>query len=221
MAKAVLFDLDETLLDRTGSLRAFLADQHRRFRRELGDPPFALWLERFLALDARGSVHKRLVYPAVLSEFGGDLAAAQALLADYAQHCCRHARPFDGVREVLAALRAQGKRLAIVTNGETAFQQRHVDALKLADLVDDVLISEAEGLRKPDVKLFHRAADRLGAAPGDCVFVGDSPSADILGAYDAGMRTVWFRCGQTWPTDLPPNPGPAITRLSELLQVRL
>ena len=70
----MLFDLDETLLDRTGSLRIFLADQYRRFRRDLGDPPFTPWLERFLILDARGSVHKQLVYPVILSEFDGNTA---------------------------------------------------------------------------------------------------------------------------------------------------
>jgi putative hydrolase of the HAD superfamily len=214
---AVLFDLDETLLDRTRSLAGFLADQHRRFMTQLGDPPFEAWLERFLSLDARGSVHKREVYPQILAEFGGEAAAAPILLEDYLAGCCRYAQPFEGTASLLAKLRAQGKRTAIVTNGEAAFQTRHVAALGLDALVDAVLISESEGLRKPDARLFGRAAQRLGVSAEHCLFVGDNPAIDILGACDAGMRTAWFRCRQQWPDRLRANPGPTIDQLSEVL----
>jgi putative hydrolase of the HAD superfamily len=64
MIAAVIFDLDETLLDRTTSLTSFLADQYLRFRYVLGDITFETWSQRFLALDARGSMHKSIVYPA-------------------------------------------------------------------------------------------------------------------------------------------------------------
>jgi len=114
-------------------------------------------------------------------------------------------------------LHAQGLRLAIVTNGETEFQMRHVDALGLAEFVDAILVSQSEGLRKPDPVLFRRAADRLGVAPAYCLFVGDNPEADILGAHVAGMQTAWFRRGAVWPAELAPLPGAAIDVLPELL----
>jgi putative hydrolase of the HAD superfamily len=216
MIAAVLFDLDETLLDRTNALIAFLADQHARFAGRLGDAPFAVWRDRFLALDARGHVHKSAVYPAILAEFGGDADLGSALLADYLENCCRHARGFPGMAETLTALRGRGLKLGIVTNGETAFQTRHIDALGLAALVDAVLISESEGLRKPDAALFRRAAERLGARPEDCLFVGDNPVADILGAHAAGMRTLWFRNGQAWPRDIDVLPGASIETLAHV-----
>jgi putative hydrolase of the HAD superfamily len=217
--KAVLFDLDETLLDRTTSLIAFLKDQYARFRSDLGDAPQAQWVARFVELDRRGSVNKRLVYPELLEDFSGVKYAASALFQDYNLNCCLHAQPFDRMHDVLAALRSRGMRIAIVTNGETIFQTRHIKALRLTDFVDEVLISEAEGLRKPDARLFARAAERLGVTPQDCLMVGDNPSADILGAHDAGMRTAWFRCGQTWPAELRPNPGPTIESLAELREL--
>lgn len=157
---AVLFDLDETLLDRTASLEAFLADQHRRFAPQLGHAAFDTWRDRFLALDVRGSA--------------------------------------------LTTLRSNGLKLAIVTNGETAFQSRHIEALGLRDLVDAILISEAEGLRKPDAALFARVARSFGVDPGACLFVGDNPIADIAGAQAAGMQALWFRSGKTWPANAPP-----------------
>lgn len=217
MPDAVLFDLDETLLDRTTSLRAFLRDQFIRFRPDLGTVRQDEWKTRFLELDARGSVHKSKVYPVLLSEFGGHPASAERLFADYATNCCKHARPFDGMVEVLSALRGRGKRLGVVTNGESVFQRRHIDALSLERLVDEVLVSEEEALRKPDAELFRRAADRLGVEPAACLFVGDNPSTDVLGAAAAGMETLWFRCEQQWPPGLPGNPGPTINTLAEVL----
>jgi putative hydrolase of the HAD superfamily len=217
MISAVLFDLDETLLDRTTSLVAFLADQYRRFAGRLGRVSFDAWRDRFLVLDARGHIGKSVVYPVLLEEFGGDLAATDALLVDYRERCCEHARGFPGMAATLSALRSRGLKLGIVTNGETEFQARHIDVLGLAARVDAVLISEAEGLRKPDRALFLRAADRLDVRVAECLFVGDNPAVDILGADAAGMPTAWFRNGAAWPHDLAHLPGPAIDSLDQIL----
>lgn len=219
MISAVLFDLDETLLDRTRSLVAFLGDQHRRFGNRLGRAPFAAWRDRFLTLDARGHVDKSVVYPAILSDFGGDKGAADALLADYRKRCCHHAEAFPGMADTLRTLRARGLRLGVVTNGETEFQMRHVDALGLRDLVDCVLVSQAEGMRKPEADLFLRAVARLAAEPDQCLFVGDNPVVDVLGAHAAGLRTAWFGRDATWPRDLPPAPGAIIDALPQVLDL--
>jgi putative hydrolase of the HAD superfamily len=219
MIAAVLFDLDETLLDRTSSLRAFLRDQYTTFSSRLGCVAFEVWQDRFLALDARGHVHKSVVYPTLLAEFGGDPEAAQALFADYDLRCYRFARAFPGMAQTLTELRSEGFRLGIVTNGETEFQSRHIRALGLHELVDTILISQKEGLRKPDRALFVRAAVQLGVDPAYCLFVGDNPVADILGAHRAGMQTAWLSPEATWPTDLPPMPSVRISELPELLRL--
>lgn len=216
MVAAVLFDLDETLLNRTDSLRAFLKGQYDRFAMILGDVGFETWRDRFLALDERGHIGKSIVYPAILSEFNGDFASADFLLADYRDRFCQYALPFPEMEQTLAALRADGRKIGIVTNGETAFQTRNIDALGLHRMVDAILISEQEGMRKPERALFIRAADRLGVSPGACLFVGDNPAADILGAHAAGMRTAWFGANAIWPPDLT-IPGGTIEKLSEVL----
>jgi putative hydrolase of the HAD superfamily len=219
MISAVLFDLDETLLDRTTSLRAFLANQFERYAERLGDVALDEWRDRFLALDQRGQVHKTLVYPAILAEFDGDASAADALFADYALRCSAFAVPFDTMISTLAAIRSSGLSIGIVTNGETDFQTRHIEALNLHDLVDAIFISQREGLRKPDAALFLRAAGRLKIPPERCLFVGDNPVADILGAAATGMETAWFRGTIDWPVDCSPNPGATILRLSEILDL--
>lgn len=219
MTRAVLFDLDETLLDRTNSVTAFLVDQHARFAEQLGHATAARWCERFLVLDARGSVSKAVVYATLLEEFKGDSTVAVELLQDYRGRCPFYARAFDGMAETLSYLRSCGVRIGIVTNGETEFQSRHIEALGLFALVDTVLISEREGLRKPDRALFERAAARLGVAPADCLFVGDNPVADILGAAASGMRTAWFSPTGEWPAHLPAMPDIAIRALPEVIAV--
>jgi putative hydrolase of the HAD superfamily len=219
MISAVIFDLDETLLDRTASLRAFLADQYWRFRNALGDVSMGAWRETFVELDARGMVHKSIVYPTLLTASQDDVRVANEMLDDYRNRCSEHAVAFEGMGETLHTLRKKGIGLGIITNGETAFQMQHVHALGLDTLVDVVLISEAEGLRKPDAALFLRGAERLNVEPASILFVGDNPSADVLGANAAGMKTAWFRCGQQWPADVAPNPGPAIEQLAEALDL--
>jgi putative hydrolase of the HAD superfamily len=175
------------------------------------------WRSRFMALDQNGHVHKSIVYPAVLREFGGDPLAGSDLLDDYQQRCCEHARGFRGMAQTLAALRQRGLKLGIVTNGETDFQMKNIDALGLEAQVDAILISEAEGLRKPDAALFHRAAERLATRPDQCLFVGDNPEADILGAHGAGMKTAWFNQNAVWPSPLAPNPEAEIRELAQTL----
>jgi putative hydrolase of the HAD superfamily len=216
MIDAVMFDLDDTLLDRTGSLHRFLVEQYQRFHDLFGGVASSRFRERFLVLDAHGHVPKSTVYPALLAEFGIEQDAAADLLADYRLNCCRHAAAIPGAFEVLAELRRRDIKLGIVTNGETEFQNRHIDALGLAPLVDAVLISEAEGLRKPDARLFLRAASRLGTPAERCLFVGDNPEVDIRGADAAGMATAWFAHENSWPFSLSP-PDLVLHDLGELL----
>ena len=198
---------------------AFLPAQRARFADRLGTASVDAWRTRFLALDQNGHAHKSIVYPAILREFGGDPQAAAVLLEDYRQRSCEHARGFPGMSRTLEALRGKGFKLGIVSNGETDFQMRNIGALGLEALVDAVLISEAEGLRKPDKALFHRAAQHLGARPDQCLFVGDNPEADILGAHAAGMRTAWFNVGAVWPGALAPNPGVEIRHLAQTIKL--
>src|SRR5204863_386245 len=123
--------------------------------------------------------------------------------------------PFPDAASTLKALRAQGKRLGVITNGRQAIQNGTIDALGLRPLVDAVLISEAEGVRKPSQAMFERAAARLGVGVAECCHVGDHPDVDVAGARAAGMKAVWKRVPY-W--NQPPEGVPAINALSEVLE---
>jgi len=94
-----------------------------------------------------------------------------------------------GARELLAALRARGLRLGLVSNW-SARLQRLLAALGLAPAFDFVLCSATERLEKPERALFTRATARAGAPPEDCLHAGDRLDLDVQGALAAGLSAV-------------------------------
>ena len=69
----------------------------------------------------------------------------------------------------------------------------------LDQYVDAVIVSEAEGVWKPDIRIFESAASRVGTGSATGWMVGDHPTADISGGRAAGLRTGWVSRGREWP----------------------
>jgi putative hydrolase of the HAD superfamily len=68
---------------------------------------------------------------------------------------------------------------------------RSIKALGIEGYFDTILISEWEGMSKPDPRLFQRALDQLHVLANESVFVGDHPINDVQAARNAGMKTIW------------------------------
>jgi len=211
---AVLFDLDDTLLDRRRTLDRYLADH--ALRAGLPAHVAAAYRTRFYELDACGYAPRANVFGQLCVEFPS-LPSADTLVADYREHAFRRCEFMEGATDILAWCRRAGLARAIVTNGSSAIQRAKIDALALANLVDLAVVSGEEGIAKPETELFHRVAGRLGATPGACAFVGDNPHNDVDGARRAGMVAVWFQRELPWPVDVPPS-SLSIARLSALPQ---
>ncbi len=218
MIKAILFDLDETLLDRDASILAFLAGQYSRFAAALAAIPFAHYRDRFQLYDEHGYVAKEIVYARLVDEFALAVEPME-LVEDFYANSWNPCILFPGAIELLQNLRADGYKLGIITNGSIRTQQPKIEQGGLALLVDLALISEAEGIRKPDAAIFLRAAERLGVEPDECVMVGDNPVADIGGALAVGMKGVWRQGHLPWPTDLLLQPHGIVEEVAELLAV--
>lgn len=218
---AVLFDLDNTLTPRRACVLAFARVFAEDFAAAL-EPVAASELEAlFLEVD-RGGYNPRRA--AELRERLAWRSAPTATptadeLEDHWQRRFAEAvveRP--GATELLDALSAQGHRLGIVTNGGVGPQNCKIDRLGLRERVQSVVVSEAVGCKKPDPKIFEVACRELGAAAGDCWFVGDHPENDVLGAMRFGMTGVWIRddeTGHDWPAGAP-APHHEIAELLEL-----
>jgi putative hydrolase of the HAD superfamily len=213
---AVLFDLDGTLFDRDATVAGILAWQVSAFAEAIGPDRTSQFVQRVTTLDAHGHGDKREVYDVVAAEFGLDESVRDRLVQSFWQEYPRHCTPGPGVAATLSALRQRGKRLGIVTNGATALQNLAIDAIGVRDAVDVILISEAEGLRKPDAAMFLRAVERVGARADRCCFVGDHPTVDVAGALAAGLQAYWKRTAY-WSSSAPVPTIEAIPDLLELI----
>jgi putative hydrolase of the HAD superfamily len=193
MMKSVIFDLDGTLLDRDASVEQFVSVQYDRLNEHLNHIPKSEYIEKFIELDCHGHVWKDKVYQALATEFSIETISWQSLLEDYETRFQFHCIPFPFLTEMLNELKQQGYLLGIITNGRGKFQASAINGLGIRDYFDAILISEIEQVRKPQVEIFQRAMDRLGVSALESVFVGDHPEADIAGAKDAMMKTIWKR----------------------------
>ncbi|WP_404407086.1 HAD family hydrolase [Jeotgalibacillus malaysiensis] len=191
MIKAVLFDLDGTLLDRDASLIQLIKDQYNRFPEALHHISRDTYMKRFIELDAKGYVWKDKVYSELISEFDIKDLSVNHLLQDYLNHFQHHCIGFDNLHTTLKSLKNREMKLGIISNGRCQFQMDNIRGLGIEQLFDTILISECEDLRKPDPEIFERALMRLGVSAEEAVFVGDHPVNDVRAANGVGMKTVW------------------------------
>lgn len=122
---------------------------------------------------------------------------------------------------VLETLRERGHKLGIVSNAsDDADVQTLVDNASLRGYFDYILTSAVAGYRKPNAEIFRQALSHWGADPRKAVMVGDIVSADVVGAKQLGISSVWI----TRRNDTPENralaaeisPDAVIFALSEL-----
>jgi putative hydrolase of the HAD superfamily len=110
--------------------------------------------------------------------------------------------PMPGVHETLQRLRGEGFRLAIISNASDAGNvQRLIDNADLRGYFDPIIISAAVGLRKPNPKIFDQVLGPWGFKPAECVMIGDTLGADILGAQLAGLRHIWLTAQADHPAN--------------------
>jgi putative hydrolase of the HAD superfamily len=83
-------------------------------------------------------------------------------------------------------------KLAILSNADLSLRGRLEGDIGIHHLFDDVVCSAEVGMAKPDAGIYSLAADRLGLAPGDCVFVDDLDT-NVEAARQVGMQGVLFR----------------------------
>jgi len=185
--------LDAILFDRTTSVTFAIQRQYDRFASALQPMPKSHYLSQFLALEDRGYVKKDQVYGQMAEQFGWPVGLADKLTTDYYTRYPDVCVGFPGLEEVLASLTALPLKLGLVTNGREIMQRSVIAELGIAHYFDAILISEVEGVRKPDVRIFQRALERLDVAAEYCLFVGDHPLVDVEGAQRAGMRAIWKR----------------------------
>ncbi|EHM29113.1 MULTISPECIES: HAD family hydrolase [Streptomyces] len=194
MQKLVLFDLDNTLIDRNGAIQDWAAQFAARY--SLADHAATQLVE---------SVQAR-AFPATFESIRAQYRLPSSADSLWRQYCSDIAAAVRCPERVLAgmdALRATGWRVGIATNGATDIQNAKLQATGLVGRVDGVCVSESVGARKPSAAVFEAAAVACGSrlSQGGWM-VGDNPETDIDGGRRADLRTIWIRNGRPWPVRL-------------------
>jgi putative hydrolase of the HAD superfamily len=196
MIKAVLFDLDGTLLNRDESVKRFIDNQYQRLNNCLCHIPKEIYTSRFIELDNRGYVWKDKVYQQLVDEFEITGTTWEDLLQDYISQFQKNCVPFPYLHRMLQELKRDNHKLGMLTNGRGQFQMDNIGALGIEAYFDTILISEWEGLKKPKPQIFLRALEQLQVSPEESIFVGDHPENDVKAAQTVGMKGIWKKDSQ-------------------------
>ena len=185
--RAVVFDLDGTLLDTAPDIAAAtnrMLDELGLERRDSGE------IARYI-----GKGIPRLVHRALTGESAGEAEAqlferARSIFERcYGEESGRLTRPFPGVEEGLASLRALGLALGCVTNKAERFTLDLLERSRLAGYLECVVSGDSLPRRKPDPLPLLHACERLRATPAQTLVIGDSAN-DVQAARAAGCP-VW------------------------------
>ena len=189
--KAVIFDLDGTLLNRDDSVQKFIENQYDRLEEWLGFIPKENYISRFIELDCRGYVWKDRMYQQMVDEFSIDEISWEELLQDYTEKFHKSCIPFPNLHSMLTELKNSSIRLGIITNGKEQFQMDNIRALGIENYFETILVSESEGIKKPNPTIFEKALSQINVLANESMYVGDHPENDVKGAKNIGMIGVW------------------------------
>lgn len=190
--RAVVFDFFGTLTDPAAEAERRAA--YAATAAEVGVPADLFWkatTESFPERITGQHGDTRATLLALARRCGVEPTDAQLDAAVATQHAgaARVQRPRDGVFEVLDGLRDAGYRLGLISDCSSELCERWPQT-DFAPRIDAVVFSWREGYRKPDLRLYATASNRLGVPAAECWYVGDGGSREHQGAAAAGMRPV-------------------------------
>jgi 2-haloalkanoic acid dehalogenase type II len=231
--KAVLFDLDDTLLDYScgteacwgesaaqvagsaGLELARLVDALAESRRWFWSDPERHRRERTDMLGA----WRKIAEDALARAGAPGAGLAAGLAEDFAARRRAAWRLFPEALDVLQHLRERSTRLALVTNGDLRHQRDKVERHGLGAFFEVILIEGELGVGKPEPIVYRRALDALRAGPADATMVGDHLEWDVAAPQRLGLRGIWVdRDARGLPPGTATAPDRIIHDLRELVE---
>ncbi|MGN0528688.1 MAG: HAD family hydrolase [Eubacterium sp.] len=218
MTKAVLFDFDETLQDRTEAFESYMDAFLQTYRPDLSQTEIEKCKEDMRSTGNGGYVDRVKWYQRLIDMWSWqDAPDAQELAKHYDYTFGDHCVIFPHTVPLLKKLREMGLITGIISNGPSYLQNHKMDMSGLRDYCDIVVISGDVGVHKPDPQLFVYTANKLNLETRDCVYVGDHPVNDIKGALDSGMKAIRMNWGWFKNQDLRPD-VPVIDDIIDVLK---
>ena len=202
MIKAIIFDLDNTLLDfvkmKQFSVKAAITAMNEAGlevdEKKAYEDIFDLYMER--------GWENQQVFDDYLNQTVGEVSN-KILAAGIVSY--RRAREatllvYPNVNKALIQLIKMGINLAVVSDAPSREAWMRLYYLNLHHVFDPVLTFDDTGVRKPSPKPFQMALDYLKIEPNEAIMIGDWPERDVVGAKEIGMKTIFARYGDTFGT---------------------
>lgn len=199
MIKAVLFDFDETLQDRTKAFEGFIDAFLKEFLPDISLSDKEQYTKDMVITGNGGYVDREKWYAGLIEDWKWQNPPSPKVLADYYDTTFGdHNVIFEHTVPLLVELKKRGYKVGVITNGPSVLQNHKMDNSGLRKYCDLVLVSGDVGVHKPDKRIFEIAANQLGFETKECVYVGDHPVNDIQGALSSGMKAIrmnwgWFK----------------------------
>ena len=199
----LFFDLDHTLWDYETNSRATLLDLYSTFElhRFFSDEGHFiqtfkrqnqhLWHRYNLGEIDKFEIRNHRFGYIMNTVKNTDLNLARELSNQFIVECPRKKVLMPNARQVLDQL-SKDFELGIITNGFDDTQNIKLKFSKIDHYFNWVVTSESSGHRKPAKGIFDFTLDCSGGSREDMVIIGDNLRTDVLGAYNAGWRSVWY-----------------------------
>lgn len=201
----IFFDLDHTLWDFDANSRETLQDLYLELDLEgRGIPNFEqfhdtyyhynqLFWDRFRkGYINRDELRWKRMWRTLTDFRITDEGLAKAMSERYLEILPTKKRLFDDTIEVLDYLTHKGYPMHLITNGFEQTQHAKLRNSGITHYFTHVITSEAAGIMKPHREIFTFAMSKAGTTPDRCIMIGDTLDADIIGARDAGIDTIYF-----------------------------
>jgi putative hydrolase of the HAD superfamily len=195
--KAVLFDLDNTLIDFTRMKSESVRAAARAMARAgLRVPPEKIEGMLWTLYQEHGIEYQKVFQKLLRATIGRiDYRILSAGIIAYRSAKQEHLHAFPRTQSVLKELQKRGYKLGVVSNAPRMQAWTRLTQAGLADFFQSVTAFEDVRVKKPHYIPFHAAARKLALTPDKILFVGDSLQRDVIGAKKAGMRAAWARYG--------------------------
>ena len=202
MVKGIVFDLDHTLFDRYGTLRAVLPHMYRGLRHWIAED---ISCEEFVEEVIEGDrqwIHvgwKPIIENLMLKGVFKPQTEVKAVIRFLVDECWPIAAvEFPFTKPMLTQMREEGYKLGIITNGPHLNQDLKLEMLGLKSYVDEIVISGDLPAGKPERLPFDVMSERIGIPAGELLYVGDNPLNDVFASRNAGYIPVWVATTGTW-----------------------
>jgi putative hydrolase of the HAD superfamily len=202
MIKAIIFDIDNTLIDFMAMKReasaaaagAMIESGLQDAPEDLPDRLFDFYLEHGIESDDAFEKYLKQEYETV------DYRILAAAINAYLERKYHYLKPYPDVVDTLNELKQQGFKLGVVSDGLRVKAWMRLNGAGLDRYFDAVVTYEDTGKRKPSKEPFLRICEELKVRPEECLMLGDWPERDVQGGRLAGMKTCLAKYGQMQET---------------------